>query len=277
MDASNPIKPAEPIDALLTAVRARTPARVLAGRSGTAYRTATLLELRHDHAFAADAVHAELDLERDFGKTFVEHWNLFEVTTLANSKAEYLLRPDLGRRFPESARAQVVERCPAEVVFQVVIGDGLSAAAVRAQVAPLLLLLGAEAGRRGWRFGQPFVVRHCRVGVLNEIGDLLRPELVVLLIGERPGLATAESLSAYLAYRPRAGHTDANRNLISNIHARGIPPPVAAPRIAALAAKLQSLKTSGIQVKEELPLQAPNFISVPEQCLLASQSLPEGE
>ena len=117
---------------------------------------------------------------------------------------------------------------PAGADLQVAIADGLSAAAVRAQVPALLPMIAAEAARRGWRFGRPFFVRHGRVGVLNDIGELLDPAVVVLLIGERPGLATAESLSAYMAYRPRAGHDDARRNLISNIHARGVPPDEAA-------------------------------------------------
>jgi len=97
------------------------------------------------------------------------------------------------------------------------------------------------------------VVRHCRVGVLNEVGELLDPAVAVLLLGERPGLATAESLSAYLAYRPRPGHTDAQRNLISNIHARGVSAGEAARRIVALAEKMRLMQASGVAVKEELP------------------------
>jgi ethanolamine ammonia-lyase small subunit len=252
-----PLPPPQDLPDLLKAIRARTPARLLVGRAGPAYRTATQLELRQDHAAALDAVHAELDLERDFGRDFAARWQLFEVSTLAGSKAEYLLRPDLGRRLNDSARAAVVRQCPAGADLQVVVGDGLSAAAVTAQVPALLPLLEQEAQKRGWRFGRPFVVRHCRVGVLNDVGDILSPTVAVLLIGERPGLATAESLSAYLAYRPRPGHTDAQRNLLSNIHVRGVPPAAAAPRIAALAEKTRRLRTSGVAVKEELPGRAP--------------------
>jgi ethanolamine ammonia-lyase small subunit len=135
---------------------------------------------------------------------------------------------------------------------QVAIGDGLSAAAVTAQVPGLLPLLDEDGRRRGWSFGRPFFIRHCRVGVLNDIGDILDPEVVILLIGERPGLATAESLSAYLAYRPRTGHTDAQRNLISNIHARGVGHPEAARRIMGLAEQMRRRQMSGFSVKEEL-------------------------
>jgi ethanolamine ammonia-lyase small subunit len=237
---------------LLAVVRARTPARILLGRTGPAYRTPTQLALRSDHAAALDAVHAELDLERDFGHAFVERWKLFEVGTRAGSKQEFLMRPDLGRSFAPASAAKVTEQCPPRAAFQVVIADGLSAMAVAAQVAQLLPLLEQGALERSWPFGQPFVVRYGRVGLLNEIGALLDPDVVVLLIGERPGLATAESLSAYMAYRPRPGHTDAERNLISNIHARGIPPSAAAPRILALAAKILAAHASGTSVKEEL-------------------------
>ncbi len=238
---------------ILDLLRARTPARLLVGRAGPAYRTETQLALRRDHAAAVDAVHAELDLARDFGPDFVTRWGLFEAATRARDKQEYLMRPDLGRRLDDAAWAEVARRCPKGADVQVVIGDGLSAAAVTAQVPALLPLLEAEARRRGRGFGRPFVVRHCRVGVLNDIGELLDPEVVVLLIGERPGLATAESLSAYLAYRPRPGDTDATRNLISNVHARGVPPEAAAPRVLALADKMRAARAGGVAVKEDLP------------------------
>jgi ethanolamine ammonia-lyase small subunit len=242
--------------AVMRAVRARTPARILVGRAGPSYRTDTQLGLRRDHAAARDAVCAEIDLERDLGSDLVRRYGLFEVSTRVANKEEYLLRPDLGRQLDDAARRVIAGRCPASADLQVVIGDGLSAAAVAAQVPHLLALIEDETRRRGWRFGQPFFVRHCRVGVINDIGDLLQPELVVLLIGERPGLATAESLSAYMAYRPRAGHTDAQRNLISNIHGRGVPPEGAAPRIVALAAEMRRLGASGVVVKEVRPALA---------------------
>src|SRR5438093_3838785 len=109
---------------LLQAVRARTPARIFVGRAGPAYRTATQLALRQDHAAALDAVHAEVTLEHDFPRSLVERWRLFEVVTRAPGKAEYLLRPDLGRRLSEDARIDVVRRCPHDAGLQVVIGDG---------------------------------------------------------------------------------------------------------------------------------------------------------
>jgi ethanolamine ammonia-lyase small subunit len=134
--------------------------------------------------------------------------------------------------------------------FQIVIGDGLSVSAVGAQVPPLLPFLFEGAQKRQWKTGQAFVIHHCRVGILNEIGELLRPRVALLLIGERPGLATAESLSAYMACQPVSSHTDADRNVISNIHARGLSPQDAAVRILNLAAKMMETRTSGCLLKE---------------------------
>ncbi|MCI0685245.1 MAG: ethanolamine ammonia-lyase subunit EutC [Gemmataceae bacterium] len=239
------------VPAWLAAVRARTPARILVGRAGAAYRTATQLELRQDHAAALDAVHAELDLERDLGRALLERFRLFLVTTEAASKTEFLARPDRGRRLSPAAAAAISSACSKNPDLQLIIGDGLSATAVRAQVPALLPALVDGAAQRGWTVGQPFAIRYCRVGVLNHIGELLDPAVAVLLIGERPGLATAESLSAYLAYRPRAGHTDAQRNLISNIHARGVSSADAVRRILALAERMRTVQASGVVVKEE--------------------------
>src|SRR5262249_7149222 len=177
----------------LAALRARTPARILTGRAGVSYRTTTQLRLREDHAFALDAVHAEVDPPHDFGLAFHEEFQLFEVRTRASNKEQYLLRPDLGRQLDDEARAAVAANCPRGVALQVAIGDGLSAAAVAAHAPLLCVLLARGAQEKGWSFGRPFFVRYCRVGVLNDIGEWLEPSVVVLLIGERPGLATAES------------------------------------------------------------------------------------
>ena len=232
-------------------IRARTPARILAGRAGAAYRTETQLELREAHAAARDAVRAELELDTALGAQFAAEWKLFEVSTEARSKDEFLLEPERGRRFSEPARRIISERCSPGADLQIAIGDGLSVTAVAAQVPALLPLLATGALERGWTVCQPLVIRHCRVGVLNEIGDLLSPAVVVLLIGERPGLATAESLSAYMGFRPRARHTDANRNLVSNIHARGLAAATAAARILNLAAQMMKLETSGCAMRED--------------------------
>jgi ethanolamine ammonia-lyase small subunit len=234
-------------------IRARTPARLLSGRSGAAYRTGTQMELREAHAAARDAVRAEMDLEAAFGAEFVKRWGLFEVPTRAGAKEVYLRRPDLGRRFEDAAREEVLRRCSRGNDLQIAIGDGLSVTAIAMQVPTLLPLLVEGGAARGWKVGQGFAIRHCRVGILNEIGELLAPRVAVLLIGERPGLATAESLSAYMAYQPDGAQTDANRNLISNIHARGLHAEPAARRILNLAAQMIKSERSGSNLREELP------------------------
>jgi ethanolamine ammonia-lyase small subunit len=234
----------------LRKIRARTPARILQGRAGAAYRTNVQLELREAHAAARDAVRGEMDLHRVFCDDFVRRWELFEVQTRATGKDEYLLRPDLGRQFDEVSRRKIQESFPRGSDLQIVIGDGLSVPAVSRQVPALLPLLYAGAEARRWKAGRAFVVRYCRVGILNEIGELLDARVAVLLIGERPGLATAESLSAYMAYRPRSGHSDSDRNLISNIHVRGVTSADAAARILNLAAQMMEAGTSGYTVKE---------------------------
>jgi ethanolamine ammonia-lyase small subunit len=151
-----------------------------------------------------------------------------------------------------ASRAEVKNRCTTGRDLQIVIGDGLSVTAIARQVPGLLPILCEGAKNRGWSIGQIFVIRHCRVGLLNEIGELLGPKVAILLIGERPGLATAESLSAYMAYQPKASDTDANRNLISNIHARGVSTEQAAQRILNLAASMMKTQKSGCQLREEL-------------------------
>jgi ethanolamine ammonia-lyase small subunit len=239
----------EDLSPVIERLRALTPARVLSGRVGTSYRTEIQLALREDHAAAVDAVHAEIDFVRDLGAEFVTRWRLQEMRTRARTKHEYLMRPDLGRQLDDAALA-TLGTYPRDADIQLAIGDGLSATAVAAQVPELLPLLAVGTERLGLRLGRPFFIRNCRVGVLNDIGRVLSPKVAVLLIGERPGLATAESLSAYLAYRPHAGHTDANRNLISNIHARGTPPHEAAERVLRLAQEMMQLETSGVEVKE---------------------------
>lgn len=227
-----------------------TPARLLIGRTGSAYRTSTQLLLRADHAFAKDALRANLSLDEPPMKDLVDRFGIFEVSTEAESSEDHLARPDRGRRLSTRTIDELRERCPRDVDLQIVIGDGLSPLAVGAQVPRLLGPLLDAATTRGWSVGQPFFVRHCRVGVINDIGVSLGARNVVLLIGERPGLATAESLSAYLAHRPAAGDTDAMRNLVSNIHSGGVGPEEAVRRIVSLVGSFELQGRSGFTVKE---------------------------
>lgn len=236
--------------------RSLTPARVLLGRAGSSYRTSTLLQLRADHAAARDALHERVELDTPPMAALVEEFDIFEVTTAAASFAEHLARPDLGRRLSEDAKTQLRSSCPSPVDVQFLIGDGLSSAAVRTQVPTLLPMLVSAAIERGLSVGRPFFVRNCRVGVLNDVGAAIDAGVVVLLVGERPGLATAESLSAYLAWRPRPGDTDERRNLISNIHDGGVMARDAASRIISLVELLRLHERSGFEIRESTALPA---------------------
>src|SRR5262249_36533868 len=153
---------------------------------------------------------------------FVERYKLFQVSSQAESKSQFLLRPDLGRRLSAAAKDRVAERCVKSPDVQFVIGDGLSGAALSEQVPALFPVLLERAQANGWTVGSPFVVRYCRVVIMSDVGNLLSPRVIVLLIGERPGLAAFASLSSYMAYAPNASHTDADRNLVSNIQAHGL-------------------------------------------------------
>jgi len=248
-DRSNRLVPnADPAD---IRINMRTPARLLVGRAGAAYRTETQLQLREDHAKARDAVRAELDLKTAFDCEFTEKWKMFEVSTRASSKLDYLARPALGREFSHDSPQEILKRCFPGCDLQIVIGDGLSALAIQTQVPQLLPLLVDGARKSGWSVGQTFVIHHCRVGILNDIGELLKPQIVILLIGERPGLTSAESMSAYMAYQPSRSHSDANRNLISNIHDHGLSALTAAARILNLSGQMMRLGISGHILKEQ--------------------------
>jgi ethanolamine ammonia-lyase small subunit len=231
-------------------IRACTPARIFVER-GASYTTRMELELRGAHANAVDAVWTEFELQKDFPPDFAAEWKLFQVSSQAESKSQFLLRPDLGRKLSDSAKSLIVQRCPRGCDVQIVIGDGLSGAALSGQVPALFPHLAQHVRAKGWSMGRSFAVRYCRVGIMNDIGDLLAPRVLVLLIGERPGLASSASLSAYMAYCPISGHTDANRNLISNIHARGVRVEDAADRITTLASQMIALKRSGTTLKED--------------------------
>ena len=244
-EADPALTPAADADtqSMLAAIRSRTPARLMLARQGGSYTTRVQVGLRQDHAAAMDAVWHDVTPQTDWGAAFCTQWQIVETTSAAATKEEYLRRPDL----------------------QIVVGDGLSASAAVRQVPVLLPLVAALAKAQGWSLGRPIFVRSCRVGILNAIGELLKPRVVVLLIGERPGLQTAESLSAYLAFRPTPGHTDAHRNVISNIHAAGTPPARAAERIVALAAEMMRYASSGPAIKEQL---SPQHAGLPQRSRL---------
>ncbi|SFE38663.1 Ethanolamine ammonia-lyase light chain [Paenibacillus algorifonticola] len=219
---------------------AHSPARIGVGRTGTRALTQEVLKLRLDHAHAVDAVYGEVS------PALLAEFELFTVDTQFQDKELYLKRPDKGRLLSAEGSAAIAERCLRRPQVQVVVADGLSAKAVDANLPDILPALMDSLEANGLTAGTPFYVRGARVGCMDDIGRILEPESLVLLIGERPGLAAATSMSAYMCYRPYPGRKDSERTVISNIHARGTPPVEAGAHIGSVLRKMLEQRKSGI-------------------------------
>ena len=221
-------------------MKQRTPARLGSGKAGPRYKTLTMLRFRADHAAAQDAVFSEVDTE------FAKKHNLLPTKTRCDSKEEYLTRPDLGRCFDEhNAKAirGVIDQPPQ---VQVVIGDGLSAAACQANAMDCFYALRDGLQARHISMGQPIFVKYCRVGAGDAIGDITGCQLVAVLVGERPGLVTDKSMSIYITYQPHTGVSESSRTVISNIHAQGTPAVEAGAYAAELIEKILQKQVSGV-------------------------------
>ena len=222
------------------AMKAKTPARLGSGRAGPRYKTLTMLRFRADHAAAQDAVFSEVDTE------FAKKHDLLPTKTRCDSKDEYLTRPDLGRSFDEhNAKAirGVIDRPP---TVQIVIGDGLSSAAIEANAIDCLMALKDGLKARGIPTGKDIFVKYCRVGAGDAIGDITGCQLVCVLVGERPGLVTDKSMSIYITYKPHTGVSESSRTVISNIHAQGTPAVEAGAYAAELIETILRRKVSGV-------------------------------
>ncbi|MDO5399388.1 MAG: ethanolamine ammonia-lyase subunit EutC [Eubacteriales bacterium] len=225
-------------------MKERTPARLGSGRAGPRYQTLTMLRFRADHAAAQDAVFSQVP------EDFAEKNGMTEVRTRCKDKDEYLTRPDHGRIFDE-ANSEKLRRLPKTRV-QLVVGDGLSGAAIQANAMDCLAAIREGLKIRGIEAGDPVFVRYCRVGASDAIGELTGCELVCMLVGERPGLVTDKSMSAYITYGARRGIPEAARSVVSNIHAQGTPAVEAGAHIAGLIEKMLQKKASGIALQEAL-------------------------
>ena len=227
---------------VMTALLRSTPARIAVGRTGAGarYRTNTLLRFRADHAVAKDAVMSEVD------PGLIERLGLVELRTRATDKRMFLERPDAGRTLSEESRAAVGARAGRAPRLLVLYGDGLSAAALNQHLAPFHEALLRELAARGIAHAPPLFIRHSRVKVMDELARLCGAEAALFVCGERPGLGFADSLSAYYIYNPRQGATDADREVISNINPRGIPPVEAARRVAEACERILREKKSGV-------------------------------
>ena len=221
-------------------LKLRTPARLGCGRAGPRYKTLTMLRFRADHAAAQDAVFSQMP--EDFG----EKNGLVSVKTKCESKDMYLTRPDLGRGFDEENAAIIRKELPKNPKVQIVIGDGLSSAAILHNVMDCMQAIRDGLKVQGIELGKTLFVRYCRVGAGDAVGDLIGCEVVCVLVGERPGLVTDKSMSAYITYKPHTGISEASRTVVSNIHDGGTPAAEAGAHVAELIGKILKRKVSGV-------------------------------
>lgn len=229
-------------------LRRFTPARLALGRAGNGLPTQAHLAFQAAHAAARDAVHAELDTEALAADLAATNLSSFLVQSACPDRRTYLLRPDLGRRLAEN---QSLPPCPPSVPTDIafVICDGLSATAAQHHAAPLLAEVMPALGQSG-----PVVIaRQGRVALGDAIGAAMGAQAVVVLIGERPGLSSPDSLGAYLTWNPRPGRTDAERNCISNIRSEGLAIPDGGEKLLWLIAAMRRLRLTGIGLKDEQP------------------------
>lgn len=226
-------------------VRINTTARLGVGRAGHRPRTETLLDFRDDHGTARDAVLTKVD------ETLIADREFAKIETLVANKEEYLARPDRAREISEETTVRLREECEHDPQVQLIVSDGLSSTAVEKNVPELLPILFDGLEAHGLGVGTLVFVEYGRVDVMDAIGEDLGASCCVNLIGERPGLATAESLSAYLVYDPKRGTPTSKKSVISNIHSSGLAPVEAGAEIAALVSEMCEKRASGISLRED--------------------------
>ena len=235
-------------------LRHLTPARVGLGRTGASLPTKAMLDFTLDHARARDAVHAGFDPAAIVAGLDAIGLRTLPLSSLAGNRAEYLKRPDLGRKLDASAEHLLASGPPGPCHLAIVIGDGLSPSAVKAHAVELVRNLVPRLG--AIELGPVVVASGARVALGDQIGALLGARMVVVLIGERPGLSAPDSLGAYITFSPGAGRTDAERNCVSNIHASGLSYDEAAFRIGWLVREGLARRLTGVALKDESGLQA---------------------
>ncbi len=231
------------------ALRALTNARIALGRAGNSLPTEPLLAFNLSHAQARDAVHHPLDADALHEQLHAHGFATLDVHSAAPDREHYLRRPDLGRKLSDESRDVLTKAAiePPDVVF--VIADGLSAFAASRQSIPLLQAICARLPE--WSIGPVVVARQSRVALGDEIGEILRAKLVVMLIGERPGLSSPDSLGIYLTYAPKVGCSDAQRNCISNVRPEGLSFEAAAHKLHYLLTHARRLGLTGVGLKDE--------------------------
>lgn len=224
-------------------LKKKTPARLGLGRAGARYRTRSMLRFRADHAAAQDSVFSLVKPE------FYEKNDLVFVQTMCRDKDQYLTRPDLGRRFDEKNQKIICQTCGQNPKILLVIGDGLSSDAVTANALDCAAAIRQGLKTYGLELGRTLFIQFARVGAMDHIGEITKAELICMLVGERPGLVTSESMSAYITYMPRPGISESKRTVVSNIHRQGTPAVEAGAHIAQLLHTMLEKRASGIDLR----------------------------
>ncbi|PIE55391.1 MAG: ethanolamine ammonia-lyase [Dethiosulfovibrio peptidovorans] len=227
----------------LLAMKLSTPARIGVWRAGPRYKTETYLRFRADHAAAQDAVFSDVSDE------FLEANGLEAIQTQCTSKDEFITRPDLGRQFSDDAKKIIEKIAGTSSKVLVYVSDGLSSTAVTTNAMDTMKSITQGLDRHGVSLGNPFFVKYGRVPAMDVISEVTGSEVVCVLIGERPGLVTAESMSAYITYKGTVGMAEARRTVVSNIHAGGTPAVEAGGYIADIIKLMLEKKVSGIDLK----------------------------
>jgi ethanolamine ammonia-lyase small subunit len=237
-------------------LKRHTPARIGLGRAGSGIATAAHLAFQRDHAQARDAVHEALDPAPLLAGLRERGLNAVALHSAAADRRTFLARPDLGRRLAEGARDDL-DRYPRGHDLVLVIADGLSARAAQRHALPLLDAALPALRRDSWRLGPAVLVAQGRVAIGDEIGAALEAALVAVLIGERPGLTSPDSLGVYLTWAPAPGRTDAERNCLSNIRPEGMGYHAAASKLLYLLSEARRRRLTGVALKDEAALAAP--------------------
>ncbi len=234
-------------------LRQYTPARIALGRAGTSLPTKPHLEFQLAHARARDAVHHELDVARLEATLAARGHKVQVLHSAAGNRPMYLQRPDKGRRLDAASRRLLEEMARPDEGYDVVfvIGDGLSSFAIEENAAPFLDVMLPPLAAEGWRVAPLMIVREARVAVGDEVGELLGAGMVVVLIGERPGLSSPDSMGIYMTLKPRVGLTDEARNCISNVRREGLSYDVAVHKLVFLMTEARKRGLSGVQLKDE--------------------------
>ncbi len=220
-----------------------TAARVGVWRAGPRLKTNTLLRFRADHAVAMDAVFSSVDEE------LIEEMGLFSVKTRCRDKDEYITRPDLGRQFDDEEREVIKNNCKMNPQVQLIVADGLSSTAIEANIRDILPTLKQGLEGYGLDVGTSFFIKFGRVPSMDAVSEVTGADVTCLLVGERPGLATGESMSAYIAYKGTVGMPEARRNVVSNIHKDGTAAVEAGAHIAHIINEMMKQKTSGLDLE----------------------------